>query len=68
MIKHKGQFPDGWDYAEVPDHYYYKDVLVKRIDRGQGMIELVARDRNDNRHSVLVRGLREAMREMGEKL
>ncbi|NGP76306.1 hypothetical protein G3570_06660 [Balneolaceae bacterium YR4-1] len=64
MNKKKGQFPDGLDYATVPDHYYYGEILVKRIDRGNGMIELVARDKNHSRHSVLARDLREAMMKM----
>ena len=68
MEPRKGQFPEGWQYSQVPDHYYYGSIFVQRIDRGHGMIELVGRTEYDQRISVLAKGLWSAMNAFERKL
>lgn len=64
MRAHKGQVPEGWDYAQVPDNYYYKGILFKYIDCAREIVQIVASLEKDERYSVLAQGLWEAMKEM----
>ncbi|NGP76300.1 hypothetical protein G3570_06630 [Balneolaceae bacterium YR4-1] len=61
-------FPEDWEYSSAPNLYYYNGLKVKRVEQDQGKVELITRDRNHTRHSVLAEGLREAMKKMEARL
>lgn len=68
MRTKNNHLPENWRELSLANYYYYKDTLVRRFNRDNGEIELVAMDFNNKRAGIIAEDFCEAIGKMERRL